>query len=154
MSKTFAPSGRLFSPQEIAWAAVYFLSAEAMLINGSILDVEQFPVIGRNPGQGKLGYLSMKPKLSAFPKCYMDELCIQHSMSVFEWIELAATLSVDGLEFYSGFLHEDQTFLNEVRQALGQHRLTMPMLCCSSLDFTQPDPLLLQEEIERGKADD
>jgi hypothetical protein len=30
-------------------AAIYFLSDEAALINGSILDVEQFPVIGRNP---------------------------------------------------------------------------------------------------------
>jgi hypothetical protein len=33
----------------VAWAAVYFLSEEATLINGSILDVKQYPVIGRNP---------------------------------------------------------------------------------------------------------
>ena len=44
-----APSGRIHSPEEIAMAAIYFLSDEAALINGSILDVEQFPVIGRNP---------------------------------------------------------------------------------------------------------
>jgi NAD(P)-dependent dehydrogenase (short-subunit alcohol dehydrogenase family) len=49
VSKAFAPSGRLHSPEDIAWAAVYFLSNEATLINGAILDVEQFPVIGRNP---------------------------------------------------------------------------------------------------------
>jgi len=47
--KVFAPSGRLLSPEEIAWAAVYFLSDEAALVNGAILDLEQFPVIGRNP---------------------------------------------------------------------------------------------------------
>ena len=29
--KTFAPSGRLLSPADIAWAAVYFLSDEAAL---------------------------------------------------------------------------------------------------------------------------
>ncbi len=49
LSKSVAPSGRIHSPEEIALAAIYFLSDEAALINGSILDVEQFPVIGRNP---------------------------------------------------------------------------------------------------------
>jgi NAD(P)-dependent dehydrogenase (short-subunit alcohol dehydrogenase family) len=49
LPKTFAPSGRLLSPEDIAWAAVFFLSDEASLINGAILDVEQYPLIGRNP---------------------------------------------------------------------------------------------------------
>ena len=47
--KTYAPSGRLMSPADIAYAAVYFLSDEAALINGSVLDLEQYPMIGRNP---------------------------------------------------------------------------------------------------------
>ena len=49
VSRTFAPSGRILSPEDVAWAAVYFLSDEAALINGAILDVEQYPLIGRNP---------------------------------------------------------------------------------------------------------
>lgn len=49
LPKNVAPSGRIHSPEEVALAAIYFLSDEAALINGSILDVEQFPVIGRNP---------------------------------------------------------------------------------------------------------
>jgi NAD(P)-dependent dehydrogenase (short-subunit alcohol dehydrogenase family) len=49
VSRQIAPGGRLLSPEDIAWAAVYFLSDEAALINGAILDVEQFPLIGRNP---------------------------------------------------------------------------------------------------------
>lgn len=49
LPKSVAPSGRIHSPEEVAMAAIYFLSDEAALINGSILDVEQFPVIGRNP---------------------------------------------------------------------------------------------------------
>jgi NAD(P)-dependent dehydrogenase (short-subunit alcohol dehydrogenase family) len=44
-----APRGRIHSPEEIAMAAIYFVSDEAALISGSILDVEQFPLIGRNP---------------------------------------------------------------------------------------------------------
>lgn len=47
--KTYAPSGRLMSPEDIAWAAVYFMSDEAQLINGAVLDLEQYPMIGRNP---------------------------------------------------------------------------------------------------------
>jgi len=49
LPKSVVPSGRIHSPEEVAMAAIYFLSDEAALINGSILDVEQFPVIGRNP---------------------------------------------------------------------------------------------------------
>ncbi len=91
-----------------------------------------------------------KPKLAAFPKCYMDQLCVDKTMTLFEWIDLAATLGVDGLEFYSGFLNEDAEFLERVKAALDRHNLTMPMLCCSP-DFTQPDPALLKREIEREK---
>jgi sugar phosphate isomerase/epimerase len=92
----------------------------------------------------------MKPRLAAFPKCFMDELCIHRTMTVVDWIELAATLGVEGLEFYSGFLRSDEAFLNEVKDALAQHRLAMPMLCCSP-DFTEPNPLLLEREIERER---
>ncbi len=92
----------------------------------------------------------MKPRIAAFPKCYMDELCVHRTMTVFEWIELAATLGVEGLEFYSGFLEDDETFLQQVKAALDKHRLAMPMLCCSP-DFTELDPLLLQKEIDREK---
>jgi sugar phosphate isomerase/epimerase len=92
----------------------------------------------------------MKPRLAAFPKCYMDELCVNGTMTVFDWIKLAATLGVEGLEFYSGFLRDDETFLKQVKVALEKHNLAMPMLCCSP-DFTEPDPVLLQEEIKREK---
>jgi NAD(P)-dependent dehydrogenase (short-subunit alcohol dehydrogenase family) len=45
--KEFAPSGRLLSPEEIAWAAVYFMSDEGALVNGTVMELEQFPMIGR-----------------------------------------------------------------------------------------------------------
>ena len=47
VSPEFAPSGRLLSPADIAWAAVYFMSDEAPLINGTVMELEQFPMIGR-----------------------------------------------------------------------------------------------------------
>ena len=92
----------------------------------------------------------MKPRLAAFPKCFMDQICVDHTMTVLEWIELAATLGVDGLEFYSGFLRDDDGFLEEIKNALERHHLAMPMLCCSP-DFTEPDPALLQAEVDREK---
>lgn len=91
-----------------------------------------------------------KPKLAAFPKCFMDQLCVDRTMTLFEWIDLASSLGVDGLEFYSGFLQDDEEFLNQVKAALQRHNLAMPMLCCSP-DFTQPDPALLAKEIAREK---
>jgi sugar phosphate isomerase/epimerase len=92
----------------------------------------------------------MKPKLSAFPKCYMDELCLHRTMSLADWIEIGATLEVQGLEFYSGFLEDDEAFLRRTKALLEKHRLEMPMLCCSP-DFTEPDSELLAEEIAREK---
>jgi len=92
----------------------------------------------------------VKPKLAVFPKCFMDQLCVDRTMTLFEWIELAATLDVEGLEFYSGFVEDDDNFLDRVKAALERHKLAMPMFCCSP-DFTQLDPLLLQKEIDREK---
>src|SRR6201987_5686616 len=92
----------------------------------------------------------MKPKLAAFPKCYIADLCLHHPMTLFDWIEMASTLGVDGLEFYSGFLKDEPAFLEGVKDRLQKHGLQMPMLCCSP-DFTQPNPELLKAEIEREK---
>jgi sugar phosphate isomerase/epimerase len=92
----------------------------------------------------------LKPKLAAFPKCFMDQLCVDRSMTLFEWIELGATLGVEGLEFYSGFLEDDEKFLCDIKKTLERHHLAMPMLCCSP-DFTTPDRQALQKEIAYEK---
>lgn len=90
-------------------------------------------------------------KLAAFPKCFMDQLVVERSMSVFDWIEMAADLPVNGLELYDGFLANlDEAYLEKVRSALERRGLVMPMLCYSP-DFTQPDPEARRQEIERQK---
>ena len=45
----FAPSGRILRPAEIAAAAIYWLADESGPISGQIVDLEQYPLIGRNP---------------------------------------------------------------------------------------------------------
>ena len=46
--KMFAPSGRLLTPEEIAYFALTFLSPESVII-GAVVDLNQYPMIGRNP---------------------------------------------------------------------------------------------------------
>ena len=43
------------------------------------------------------------PRLAAFPKGFFDAL-VNRTMSVFEWIEAAGTLGLDGVELYPAFL--------------------------------------------------
>jgi len=43
-----APSGRILLPDEIAAAAVYWLADESGPVSGQIIDLEQYPFIGRN----------------------------------------------------------------------------------------------------------
>jgi NAD(P)-dependent dehydrogenase (short-subunit alcohol dehydrogenase family) len=45
----FAPAGRILWPSEVAAAAVYWLADESGPISGQIVDLEQYPLIGRNP---------------------------------------------------------------------------------------------------------
>ena len=45
----FAPSGKIMSPDVIATAAVYWIGDESRPVSGSVLEVEQYPAIGRNP---------------------------------------------------------------------------------------------------------
>ena len=45
----FAPSGKLLEPADIAAAAIYWLSDESRPISGTVLELEQYPIIGRNP---------------------------------------------------------------------------------------------------------
>lgn len=87
------------------------------------------------------------PQLAAFPKLYMDQLCVDGTMTVREWIEIGASLQVDGLEFYAGFLNLDCA---EARRIASDHGLAIPMLCCSP-DFTHPDPAFRRRQIEQEK---
>lgn len=43
-----APAGRIFSPEEIAAAAIYWLADESGPVSGQVVDIEQYPFIGRN----------------------------------------------------------------------------------------------------------
>jgi sugar phosphate isomerase/epimerase len=91
------------------------------------------------------------PKIAAFPKAYMQALCKDGTMTVSEWIELAATLDVDGIEWYAGFLEmADESNWTRFRQQVENHGMVIPMMCCSP-DFTHPDLAFRQKEIAKQK---
>lgn len=47
--RVFAPSGRILKPREIAAAAIFWLSDECGPVSGQVMDLEQYPMQGRNP---------------------------------------------------------------------------------------------------------
>ena len=53
IARTNAPAGRIFKPAEIAAAAVYWVSDEAGPVSGQVVDLEQYPFIGRNPSKNE-----------------------------------------------------------------------------------------------------
>ena len=91
------------------------------------------------------------PKLAVFPKAYMQELCKDGTMKVSEWIELAAKLEIDGIEWYAGFLEmADTENWPKFRKQVESHGKVIPMLCCSP-DFTHPDKAFREKEISKQK---
>jgi sugar phosphate isomerase/epimerase len=91
------------------------------------------------------------PKLAAFPKAYMQALCKDGTMRLAEWIELADTLEVEGLEWYAGFLEmADESRWPHFRREVEATGRTIPMLCCSP-DFTHPDATFREKEIAKQK---
>jgi sugar phosphate isomerase/epimerase len=91
------------------------------------------------------------PKLAAFPKAFMKALCKDGSMHVSEWIRLAVTLDIDGLEWYAGFLEmNDKSNWPAFRRQVEDHGKTIPMMCCSP-DFTHPDRSFREAEMVKQK---
>ncbi len=91
------------------------------------------------------------PKLAAFPKAFMHALCKDGSMTISEWIELAAPLDIDGLEWYAGFLdmRVEKNWL-KFRRQVEDYGKQIPMMCCSP-DFTHPIAAFRLKEIEKQK---
>lgn len=88
-------------------------------------------------------------KISAFPKCYIDTISTERTMTVFDWIEMSKTLGAEGLEMYEGFFTSlDDAYIDNVGEAIHNAGYEMPMLCCSP-NFTDPDPDERKKAIEK-----
>lgn len=88
-------------------------------------------------------------RISAFPKCYLDDICVHKTMTVFDWIEKSKSLGAEGLEMYSGFFESlDNAYIDRVGDAIQRAGYAMPMLCVSP-NFTKSDPDERKREIEK-----
>ena len=82
----YAPSGRIMPPEEIAAAAVYWLSDESRPISGSVVELEQYPIIGRNPTKKRATDAASWPR---FPRLtWMHAVRHDGTMTIRQWIEL------------------------------------------------------------------
>ena len=88
-------------------------------------------------------------RISVFPKGDLDALTSQRTMTVFDWIEKAKVLPIEGLELYSGmFWQIADAFVDRVGDALVAAGFQMPMMCVSP-DFTNPNPSIRAAEFDR-----
>lgn len=88
-------------------------------------------------------------RIAAFPKGYLEAMVLRRTMSVYEWIDQARGLGVDGLELHTGFLWEtDADAVARLGDAIRAAGFEMPMMCASP-DFTNPDPGERAREIEQ-----
>jgi len=90
------------------------------------------------------------PRISVFPKCYLDDL-IAGRRSYVQWIHDAATLGGEGIEHYDEFFPSyDDADVAPVLQAMAETNQISSMLCFSP-DFTHPDPQERARQVERQK---
>ena len=88
-------------------------------------------------------------KISAFPKCYIEQIAAERSMSVFDWIAMARSLDADGLEMFDAFFESlSDAYIDKVGDAIHSAGFAMPMLCCSP-DFTNPDADARNRAVDR-----
>lgn len=78
------------------------------------------------------------PKIAAFPKGFIKQL-VSGEMSIYQWIDLATELQIDGLEFYNDFADVKEP-LNwpKIRAAVEATGMVIPMMSASP-DFTIPE---------------
>ena len=88
------------------------------------------------------------PRLSAFPKCYLDDIALGR-MELATWIDMSVQLEPEGLELYSGWLRDTcSATLARIRRQAEAHGLPLPMMCHSP-DFTEPDAQARLAQIDR-----
>lgn len=48
LPKGYSPSGRILTPEELSAIAIYWMSDESKIVSGTVMELEQYPIIGRN----------------------------------------------------------------------------------------------------------
>lgn len=85
--------------------------------------------------------------LAAFPKCFLDAMLRDRTMTVQEWIAIASGLPIDGVELYWPTVRglSDEA-LADLRAEAARRSLLLPLMCASP-DFTRLDRDAFEREI-------
>src|SRR5262245_9349477 len=87
--------------------------------------------------------------LAALPQCFLQDLCVSRRMSVDEWIDLAQSVELDGLEFdWHCTPAHDPAELKRLRQRVEAQGRSIPLLCHSP-DLTHPNRDQRRREVEQ-----
>lgn len=91
------------------------------------------------------------PKIAAFPKGFIKQL-VSGEMSIYQWIDLASALKIDGLEFYNDFADvKESSNWPKIRKAVENAGMVIPMMCASP-DFTIPERAGREQEVAKEIA--
>ena len=91
----------------------------------------------------------MPLKIAAFPKCYIDQIAGDRSMSVFDWIDDGPRTRCRRPGDVRRVFHQPRAvYLDQVAEAIAAAGFAMPMLCCSP-DFTNPNPDARKRAVDR-----
>jgi sugar phosphate isomerase/epimerase len=94
--------------------------------------------------------MSATPRISVFPKCYVDDLAAGRRDYV-EWIYDAATLGGEGVEHYDEFFRSyDERDVAPVMDAMAATGQISSMMCFSP-DFTHPNRDERARQVQRQK---
>ena len=95
----------------------------------------------------------MPLRISAFPKCYLDEMLVRHTISLFDWIKMARGLDADGLEMHDGFFASlNSAYLDEVGERLESAGFALPMIVACRISPLLPH--FRKRENRAGSEDD
>ena len=87
------------------------------------------------------------PQIAAFPKGWIKPL-VTGDLSIYEWVDMAGAMEIPGLEMYNNFADfKDPSNWPKIRNYVEAAGMVIPMMCCSP-DFTIPDPVLRQREVD------
>ena len=92
----------------------------------------------------------MPLKIAAFPKCYIDQIAGERSMSVFDWIEMARSLDADGLEMYDGFFTSLEPTISTGSEKPSPRR-ALPCPCCAARPISRTPILTRANEPSNEK---
>ena len=96
----------------------------------------------------------MKPLLlSCLPMIYFRPMVLERTMTLFDWLDVAATLGVSGTEIHNRTLpgYEPQE-VDRVREEIEARRLRVSQVTTAP-DFTHPDPDYREAQLKQVRAD-